>query len=249
MSVGVDGNDHLTKVTIDVDAVDLPLLLARAHSDGEPDDQLDIEIHIDGSSDDSEAGSTMPDLVDLVIGAGFDVRRFDSRPDSIGTNISLSGTRLRSLPDYVSSGMRILICGLNPSLHSADLRVGFGRAGNRFWPAALAAGMVSIDRDPINALIGHQVGMTDLVKRATPKAASLAKQEYATGLDRLESLCIWLQPRVVCMVGLAGWQDRLLGGSAVYVMPSTSGLNAGSSLADLTEHLMAASSAASRRVS
>ena len=39
----------------------------------------------------------------------------------------------------------------------------------------------------------------------------------------------------------AGWQDRPLGPSPVYVMPSTSGLNAATSLADLAAHLQAAS--------
>jgi hypothetical protein len=35
----------------------------------------------------------------------------------------------------------------------------------------------------------------------------------------------------------AGWQDRTLGGAPVYLMPSTSGLNASSQVADLAEHL------------
>ena len=34
------------------------------------------------------------------------------------------------------------MCGLNPSLYAADAGVGFARPGNRFWPAALAAGIV-----------------------------------------------------------------------------------------------------------
>jgi double-stranded uracil-DNA glycosylase len=68
-------------------------------------------------------------------------------------------------------------------------------------------------------------------------------------VDRLERLCAWLAPGAVCIVGLAGWraavdrrarpgwQDRTLGGRPVYLMPSTSGLNAATPLADLIEHL------------
>ena len=41
---------------------------------------------------------------------------------------------------------------------------------------------------------------------------------------------------------VVGWQDRNLGPSPVYVLPSTSGLNAGTSLDDLVAHLRAASS-------
>ena len=41
--------------------------------------------------------------------------------------------------------MRLFVCGLNPSVYSADAGVGFARPGNRFWPAALAAGIVTTD--------------------------------------------------------------------------------------------------------
>ena len=44
--------------------------------------------------------------------------------------------------------MRLLVCGLNPSVFSADVGIGFARNGNRYWPAALAAGIVTVDRDP-----------------------------------------------------------------------------------------------------
>ena len=91
--------------------------------------------------------------------------------------------------------------------------------------------------------------MTDLVKRATARADELAASEYREGVDRLDALCDWLRPAAVAVVGLAGWraavdrkavvgwQDRNLGPSPVYVLPSTSGLNAGTSLGQLVDHL------------
>jgi TDG/mug DNA glycosylase family protein len=194
-------------------------------------------------------------LTDVVVGAGFSFdghRHVDRTETGHWPYLRTSLTRDRSLPDTVGPDMRLLVCGLNPSLHSADLGVGFGRAGNRFWPAALAAGIVSVDRDPHHALRHHGVGMTDLVKRATPRADEITNDEFRDGLARLERLCAWLRPAAVCMVGLsgwraavdrkaaAGWQDHTLGDSPVYVMPSTSGLNAHAQLPDLTEHLRAA---------
>jgi TDG/mug DNA glycosylase family protein len=161
-------------------------------------------------------------------------------------------TRARTLPDTVGPGMRVLVCGLNPSLYAADAGVGFARPGNRFWPAALAAGLVAVARDADAALRDHGVGMTDLVKRATVGASELTTAEYRDGLDRVGHLVRWLRPGVICFVGLAGWraavdrkavagvQPRGLAGVPVYVMPSTSGLNAHSSLPDLTAHLRAA---------
>jgi TDG/mug DNA glycosylase family protein len=134
--------------------------------------------------------------------------------------------------------------------------VGFARPGNRFWPAARAAGVVSVDRDPVGALRQDGVGMTDLVRRATVAASELTTEEYRAGLRRIEHLVDWLQPGVVCFVGLAGWraafdrraqpgvQPNTLANVPVYVMPSTSGLNAGSSLADLTIHLRQAATLA-----
>ena len=109
--------------------------------------------------------------------------------------------------------------------------------------------MVSVDRDPRRALVDHRIGMTDMVKRSTRRADEVSRAEFRSGLQRLERLCTFLRPSAVCMVGLsgwreavdrsaiAGWQERRLGDSPVYVMPSTSGLNAHAQLPDLTEHL------------
>jgi TDG/mug DNA glycosylase family protein len=196
-------------------------------------------------------------LGDVLVGAGFSVEGPDDAvavDPAPGTDPRLTArvTRARTLPDTVGPGMRLLVCGLNPSLYAADSGVGFARPGNRFWPAALAAGLVTVDRSPDRALLDHGVGMTDLVKRATVAAAELSTDEYRAGLARVERLAAWLRPGAVCFVGLAGWRaavDRRaaagvqpdgLGGVPVYVMPSTSGLNAATSLATLTDHLRAA---------
>jgi len=166
--------------------------------------------------------------------------------------ITVVATRSRSLPDFVGPELRLLVCGLNPSLYAADAGVNYARPGNRFWPAALAAGVVSRDRDPWHAVRHDRVGLTDLVKRATTAAAELAPAEYTAGVARLERLCAWLRPAAVCMVGLAGWraavdrrarpglQDAPFGGAPAYVMPSTSGLNAATRYADLVAHMAAA---------
>jgi TDG/mug DNA glycosylase family protein len=177
-------------------------------------------------------------LDDLVHGAGFEGRG--------------PLTRLRTLPDFVGPGMRVLVCGLNPSLVAADAGYGYAGPTNRFWRAALAAGLVTAARDPFHALEVDGVGMTDLVKRATPGAAALTAAEYREGAARVLRLVGWLRPGVVVFVGLAGWraavdpsarpgwQPEPLGGVPVYVMPSTSGRNAHARLDDLVAHLRAA---------
>jgi len=189
-------------------------------------------------------------LVDVIVGAGFEI---DTGSVVVsGDEVRLAAIRSRTLADTVGPGMRLLMCGSNPSFHSADAGVGYFRAGNRFWKAALASGLVSRDRDPAHALRAEGIGMTDLVKRATRAADEVTTDEYRRGLGRLERLVQWLQPKAVCLVGLGGWraaadsraraglQDARLGGRPVYVMPSTSGLNARTSPDQLAAHLRAA---------
>lgn len=185
---------------------------------------------------------------DLVEGGAFEV--LDQTVGRRGVRVV--ARRRRSLADSTGPGMGILVCGLNPSEYAADAGVPFARPGNRFWPAARAGGLVTADRDPLHALVEDGVGMTDLVKRATRRADALDASEYRLGLARLGRLVGRLRPRLVLFVGLAGWRaavDRRAaagpqpdwdGAAPAYVMPSTSGLNAGSSLEGLSAHMRGA---------
>lgn len=185
----------------------------------------------------------------LLEGAGFVVDELTTTSNTI----KVSATRARSLPDVVAPGMALLVSGLNPSLYAADAGVAYGRPGNRFWPAALAAGLVTVDRQPWHALAHHGVGFTDLVKRASVGAAELTAAEFRHGLHRLEHLCGLLRPAAIAFCGITGWraatgdrhatlgwQPRAVGGTPAYVLPNPSGLNAHTSVADVAEHLRAA---------
>ena len=190
-----------------------------------------------------------PDEVAAVVaGAGFDV---DLAAEE-GEAVWVEAHRARTLADTVGPDMAVLVCGLNPSVVSADAGFGFAGPTNRFWRAALAAGLVTRPKDPGWALEVDAVGMTDLVKRATPAAADLRRDEYKAGAERVRRLVEWLRPRLVLFIGLAGWraavdrraqpglQDEPFGGAPAYVMPSTSGLNAATSSGALVEHMAAA---------
>jgi TDG/mug DNA glycosylase family protein len=187
-------------------------------------------------------------LVDVVQGAGFD----GIEATTVAEWIDVEATRARTLADTVGPGMRLLLVGLNPSPYAADAGVGFARPGNRFWPAALGSGIVARDRDPVDALRAHGVGMTDLVKRPTASARELSPAEYQQGARRVGRLVAWLAPAAVCFVGLSGyraavdrsartgWQPAPFGGAPTYVMPNPSGANAHTTVADLADHLRAA---------
>jgi TDG/mug DNA glycosylase family protein len=226
---------------------DLPVALAR----------LNLDVAVGAAVRCSVAGRYPPEappLRDLVAGAGFKVEG----AHRTGRRWTVDARRLRTLPDFVGGGMRTLICGLNPSVVSADVGFGYAGATNRFWSVAVAAGLVTHARQPLRILAEDLVGMTDLVKRATPNADDLTPAEYRAGAERVGRLVEWLRPGVVVFVGLTGWRaavDRRavpgpqaspFGGAPAYVMPSTSGRNARTSPAELAEHLRRARSLAGR---
>ena len=216
------------KVRLEGSAAELPLALADLHRSLEVGRSVHIDIAL-------AVDATAPTKQALLHGGGFDPTRAVYR-------------RARTLPDYVGPAMRILLVGLNPSLYSADVGVGFARPGNRFWPAMLAAGLVDEARDPRRTLVEHRIGMTDLVKRATARAAELDASEFRLGHERITALVTWLRPTVVCFVGLGGWraatdrhavagvQTQPIGSTIVYVMPNPSGLNAHATVDSLADH-------------
>lgn len=254
-------------------AADLPMALADVHRILGPDGRLALAVFTDAASihaDPAVETVTTPEHDDLpgrrftfwnpdrlatvVTAAGFAVDRVVLGPPGVvgDRTIEIEATRAHALPDHVGAGMRLLCCGLNPSVHAADAGVGYVTRSNRFWPALRAAGFDGVDRDPRRLLRRHGIGMTDLVKRPTPRAADVTRAEFQEGADRLAELCGWLRPQAVVVVGLAGWraghdrraevgwQPEPLGGVPVYVMPSTSGLNARVPLSDLAHHLRTA---------
>lgn len=224
--------------TLRVPAEQLPLALAAVHA------AMPVGGALVASFPRWEADA----LRDVLDGGGFAA---ESVTPTRG-GLEVRATRVRTLPDFVAADLRLFVVGLNPSLYSADVGVGFARPGNRFWPAALAAGLVTGDRDPWHTVRVDRVGMTDLVKRPSVGAAELTRAEYRNGLARVERLAAWLRPGAVCFLGLAGWraaadrkaiageQPRDLDGVPVYVMPNPSGLNAHDTVASLAEHLRAA---------
>jgi double-stranded uracil-DNA glycosylase len=248
----------------------LPMALADLHRVLRQNAPLELRLRC-GASEGEIVGDDFPGrffaewepepLRDVVTGAGFVSEMTLTRFQPVAADsvelvqrdppdwLVVRARRGRTLPDFVGPGMRVLVCGLNPSVVAADAGYGFAGPTNRFWTAAVRAGMLRSPRRPVDCLESDSVGMTDLVKRATPRASHLSANEYREGLSRVRRLVEWLEPKVVLFVGLEGWRtsvDRTatagrqpgrFGGSVVYVMPSTSGANARVGLAELTAHM------------
>jgi TDG/mug DNA glycosylase family protein len=158
----------------------------------------------------------------------------------------------KTVPDLVAPNLRVLFCGINPGLYTAAIGHHFGRPGNRFWPALHGAGFTPRQFAPWEEreLLPLGYGITNLVPRTTAAASELAPDEYVAGGARLQALVAEYRPRVVAFMGIGayrtafarpkaqlGLQPESLGATALWALPSPSGLNANHQLADLVELL------------
>ncbi len=261
------GGAVANRVYLHLPRIEVPLALADLHRALAPDAPAFVRVlgQRRGEGRDLRSGRRFPgrlfstwaadEFERICLGAGFDIELVvrDTGPGDDPADLRLRLRRAVTLADTVGPDLRLLICGLNPSPYSAEVGVGFGRPGNRFWPAARAAGVVTVTtNDPVAAIAVDRIGMTDLAKRPTRRADELSAQEYRDGLERVEHLAAWLRPAAICFVGLAGWraaidrratagvQQRSIGGRPAYLMPSTSGLNAHATVDSLAGHLRAA---------
>ena len=148
------------------------------------------------------------------------------------------------------------MCGVNPSPASANARIGYFRKGNRFWPAAMEAGLVTADRDPDRAMRVDGVGFTDFVARVEADQATLARAELQVGAQEVADKLRRYKPGAVLFTSITafriavdrkavvGVQPQPVGGVPAYVMPSTSGRNAATPLTALVDHMRAAATLA-----
>ncbi|MGI8491678.1 MAG: G/U mismatch-specific DNA glycosylase [Acidimicrobiales bacterium] len=162
----------------------------------------------------------------------------------------LEAARNRSIDDVVADGLSVLFCGINPSLWSAARNQHFARPGNRFWPALHLSGFTPelLGPDRQRELLGHGLGLTNLVARATATAEELSAAELRAGAALLADKVQRLHPRWLAIVGIGayrkafgrphattGRQDEPVGLTSVWVLPNPSGLNVHYKLANLVE--------------
>lgn len=167
----------------------------------------------------------------------------------------------RSIRDVIAPGLRALFCGINPSLYSAAVGHHFARPGNRFWKALHGSGFTDRLLSPFEdrELLRAELGVTNLVNRATATADELSPEELRTGAGRLERKVRRYWPAFVAVVGVGayrtafgrpkagtGSQPEMLGHARLWVLPNPSGRTAAYQLPALIEEfrLLRESSAA-----
>ncbi|RII13938.1 G/U mismatch-specific DNA glycosylase [Streptomyces sp. YIM 130001] len=149
-----------------------------------------------------------------------------------------------------AGGLRVLFCGINPSLLTAATGHHFARPGNRFWPVLHRSGFTTRQLLPAEQeeLLSYGLGITNVVARATARADELAPAELVAGGRVLTGTVERLRPTWLAVVGVTAYrtafaerqaqigpQQTRIGGSRVWVLPNPSGLNARWSLDAMSE--------------
>jgi double-stranded uracil-DNA glycosylase len=173
--------------------------------------------------------------------------------------------------DLVGPGLRLLFVGINPGLWTAAVRTHFAHPTNRFYPALAAAGITDYEVDRVAGmtvadrahLISRGVGITNLVRRATARAAELSREELREGGPRLQRFVAEHKPAVVAIAGVTAYRDAFVepraavgrqpetldsaarwSGAALWTVPNPSGLNAHETVATLAAAYAAAATEA-----
>jgi TDG/mug DNA glycosylase family protein len=152
------------------------------------------------------------------------------------------------IPDVIASRLKVLFCGINPSLYSAAVGHHFARPGNRFWPSLFASGFTDRLYSPFEdeLLLQLGCGISNVVDRASATAAEVTASEFIAGGASLEKKVSLYRPKVIAVLGIGafrtafarqdaviGKQTLKIGDTEIWVLPNPSGLNAHYGLVEL----------------
>jgi len=152
----------------------------------------------------------------------------------------MTATGESAVPDILDLGLVVVFCGINPGRASAAAGTAFANPRNDFWRLLHASGLTPRLLEPREQfeLLDFGLGLTNAARRTTRGSGDLRKSDYAGAADRLEDIARTLLPRVIAFVGKTaysgvfaerselGLQERRLGETALFVLPSTSPANA-----------------------
>ena len=146
-----------------------------------------------------------------------------------------------AVPDILAPGLRCVFCGINPGRRSSAAGSHFANPRNDFWRLLADAGLTPRLLDPSEQwdLLGLGYGLTNAAYRTTKGSSDLRRGDFAGSAKRLERLAAELEPGTVAFVGKSsyqgafgvsrselGLQERALGATTLFVLPSTSPANA-----------------------
>jgi len=145
-----------------------------------------------------------------------------------------------AVPDVLAPGLRAVFCGINPGRRSAALGAHFANPRNDFWRLLADAGLTPRRLEPgeQHELPRYGFGLTNAAYRTTRGSGDLRRADFAGAAERLEWIARELRPSLIAFVGKTayqgafgercelGLQERRLGTTRLFVLPSTSPANA-----------------------
>jgi double-stranded uracil-DNA glycosylase len=148
--------------------------------------------------------------------------------------------RAVTVPDVLAPGLRAIFCGINPGRFSAAAAAHFANPRNDFWRLLHDAGFTPRLLEPHEQfeLLRYGFGLTNAARRMTPGSGDLRRADFAGSAARLAGIARELAPAFIAFVGKEayrgafnerpehGLQDRRLGETRLFVLPSTSPANA-----------------------
>jgi TDG/mug DNA glycosylase family protein len=169
----------------------------------------------------------------------------------------------QTLPDYLRPGLDLILIGINPGLFSVQHGHYFARSTSRFWPGFSGSKLSEPMRQALDTRIlrpEHDsqlphfgIGLTDVVKRPSSKAAELSKSDFEKWAPVLLLKLQRYAPLVACFHGVTayrpflqaafkvanarpelGEQQERIGATRLYVVPNPSPANAHFTVKDQT---------------
>jgi G:T/U-mismatch repair DNA glycosylase/ADP-ribose pyrophosphatase YjhB (NUDIX family) len=145
-----------------------------------------------------------------------------------------------AIPDVLSPGLACVFCGINPGRVSAAEGAHFANPRNDFWRLLRDSGLTPRLLGPQEQfeLLELGYGVTNAAFRTTPGSGDLRRGDFAGAAERLERIARNLRPGWIAFVGKEayrgtfgdrpelGTQQRRLGETRLFVLPSTSPANA-----------------------
>jgi double-stranded uracil-DNA glycosylase len=145
-----------------------------------------------------------------------------------------------AVPDVLAPSMRVVFCGINPGRWSATAGAHFANPRNDFWRLLHDAGFTPrlLAPQEQHELASFGYGLTNAALRTTRGSGDLRRGDFAGAAERLAVIAEELRPDWIAFVGKEayrgafgsrpqlGEQERRLGQTRLFVLPSTSPANA-----------------------
>jgi TDG/mug DNA glycosylase family protein len=140
----------------------------------------------------------------------------------------------------LAPGLEVVFCGINPGRVSAAAAAHFANPRNDFWRLLHAARFTSRLYQPREQfeVMRERIGLTNAAYRTTAGSGDLRRADFEGSAERLERTAVELRPGWIGFVGKEayrgpfgerpqlGVQERTLGETQLFVLPSTSPANA-----------------------